>query len=249
MELKTFILNIVRKYLNENHYITENTYNVFHGTNEDFDNFAYDKIGTNTESAWNGAGFYFSDNKNEASLYGNKIINAEIRLNNPINLTTINDTSVPGSGFIKFISKIKGFENIKYDGKNILELSKIIDNLEDNFDYNNINFSEGTNKHFKHVWYDYGGKEYVIRNRTQNEINNRDWLKSMIISRILYDTYDISGLPIRVSELMNPYSFTKIAKENGYDGVIISNSTVISGNEYVVFDRNNIKINKKIHST
>jgi len=68
----------------------------------------------------------------------------------------------------------------------------------------------------------------------------------MIISTILYEKYDISGLPIRISELMNPYSFTKIAKENGYDGVITPNSTATSGNEYVVFNKNNIRIIKNV---
>lgn len=246
MGLGKFIATTVREYLNEQHYINESVYKVYHGTNDDFDSFDYDKIGTNTESAWNGVGFYFSDNKAEASLYGNKIMNAEIELKNPIDLTVIDDTSVQGSGLIKFFSKIKGFENVKHDGKTIAEISKIIDDLENNFDYNNISFSEGTNKHFKHVWYDYNGKEYALRNKTQNEINNKDWLKSMIISRILYDKYDISGLPIRVSELMNPYSFTITAKENGYDGVIAPNSTAPSGNEYVVFDKNNIRILKNV---
>lgn len=225
-----------------NNNITENTYKVFHGTNNQFNNFDYDKIGKNTESAWNGMGFYFSDNQTEASLYGNKIINAEINLNNPIDLTTINDTSVQGSGLIKFFSKIKGFQNVKHDDKTILEISKIINDLENNFKYSNISFSEGLNQHFKHVWYEYDGKEYVNRNKTQNEINNKEWLKSIIISNILYNKYNISGLPIRVSELMNPYSFTKIAMENGYDGVIAPNSTTTSGNEYVVFNKNNIKI-------
>jgi hypothetical protein len=240
--LRKFIATTIREYLNEQNILNENIYYVFHGTNDNFDDFEYDKIGTNTKQAWNGVGFYFSDNKTEASLFGNKIINAEIKLNNPIDLTTIDDTSVQGSGLIKFFSKIKGFENIKHDGKTILEISKLINDLEHNFDFNNIYFSVGTNEHFKHVWYDYDGKEYVLRNKTQNEINNKDWLKSMIISRILYDKYDISGLPIRISELMNPYSFTKITKENGYDGVIAPNSTTTSGNEYVVFDKNNIKI-------
>jgi hypothetical protein len=242
--LKRFVAITIREYLNERHLVNEKLYKVFHGTDHKFNIFDYDKIGSNTEAAWNGFGFYFSDNKTEASLYGNNIINVEIKLKNPINLTNIEDSSVQGSGLLKFFSKIKGFENVKHDGKTILEISKLIGDLENNFDFNNISFSDGTNEHFKHVWYDYDGKEYVLRNKTQNEINNKDWLKSMIISKILYEKYDISGLPIRVSELMNPYNFTKIAKENGYDGVIAANSMFTKGNEYVVFDKNNIRIIK-----
>ena len=223
--------------------LNESVYKVYHGTDDNFDSFDYSKIGSNTEASWNGYGFYFSDDKAEASLYGNKIMDAEIVLNNPIDLTTIDDTSVQGSGLIKFFGKIRGFENLKIKGgKTISELSNLINDLESNFDFNNISFSDGNNKHFKHVWYDYGGEEYVIRNKTSNEINNKDWLKSAIISRILYDKYDISGLPIRISELMSPYNFTKMVKDGGYDGVIAPNSTTFTGNEYVVFNKDNIKI-------
>ena len=62
MELRKFIATTIREYLNEQNYINENVYKVFHGTNDSFDSFDYDKIGTNTEGAWNGVGFYFSDN-------------------------------------------------------------------------------------------------------------------------------------------------------------------------------------------
>lgn len=246
MELRKFVAIIVNNYLNEQHIINENIYNVFHGINDEFDSFDYSKIGTNTESLWNGAGFYFSDSKAEASLYGNKIIMAAIKLDNPIDLTMIRDTSIQGSGLINFFSKLNGFENIEYEGRTILEISTLINDLENNFNYNDISFSDGTKEYFNHVWYKYNGKEYIIRNRTQDEIKNKYELKSIIISKILYDKYNINRLPIRISELMNPYLFTKIAKKNGYDGVIAQNSTVASGNEYVVFDKNNIKIIKNI---
>jgi len=238
MRLREFIAKNIQKSL------SENTYKVFHGTDSEFDVFDYDKIGSNTESSWNGAGFYFSDNTTEASLYGDKIIRAEISINNPIDLTLINDSSVQGSGLILFLKKLKGFENIKYNGKTVLELSNLIENLENSFDYSKISFSDGTNEHFKHVWYEEGDDEYVLRNKTQDEINNKDWLKSMIISNILYNKHKINRLPIRISELTNPHVFTKIAKENGYDGVIAQNSTVSSGNEYVVFYKENIKVIK-----
>lgn len=247
--MRKFIATSIKEYLNIHHQINENTYKVFHGTNDDFDSFAHDKIGSNMGASWNGVGFYFSDKKSEASLYGDKVMSVEIKLTNPIDLTSIEDTSVQGSGLIRFFSNIKGFENVKYNGRTLTELSELIEDLEKKFDPKNISFSDGTNEHFKHVWYDHKGKEYVIRNRTQNEIDNKDWLRSTIISRILHDEHDISGLPIRVKDLMNPYTFTKIAKENGYDGVIAQNSTVVSGNEYVVFDKNNIRILKSPDQT
>lgn len=211
--LGQLISTTIQAFLNENQLLNERLYSVYHGTNDDFDSFNYDKIGSNTESSWNGAGFYFSDNKTEASLYGNKILRVEIILNNPIDLTMINDTSVQGSGLVKFFSKINGFESIKHDGRTILEISNLIDDLEKNFDFNNVSFSNGTNEHFKHVWYDYDGKEYVLRNKTSGEINNKEWLKSMILSNILYEKYDVVGLPVRVSDLMNPHVFTRIAKK------------------------------------
>lgn len=35
MELRKFIATTIREYLNEQHYINENVYKVFHGTNGD----------------------------------------------------------------------------------------------------------------------------------------------------------------------------------------------------------------------
>ena len=246
IKLRKYIRGVLLESLSDKcktkHTIQENKYNVFHGTNEQFGVFDYGKIGYNTDSSWNGYGFYFSNSKTEASLYGKKIISANITLNNPLDLTKIKDTSVQGSGIVRLFSKIKGLSDIKKEGYSYKQIGEILDNLENNFDVGNISYSDGSNNHFKHVWYNHNGKEYVIRNRTDNEINDKNWIKSLIISTILHEKYNIGGLPIRIKEAVSPHVFTKIAKENGYDGVINYNSTTVSGNEYVVFDNKNIQI-------
>lgn len=226
-----------------NQFLSEREFDVYHGTNSDkFDSFKYSKIGTGTNSFWNGVGFYFSDNKAEASLYGNNLIKAKITLNNPIDLTQIHDTSVQGSGIVRLFAGIKGFDSIQYEGHTYEELNNILNQVENEFDFNKIQFSDGNNESFKHVWYVDGDNEYVLRNRTASEYQNKNFLKASMIHTILYEKYGIGGLPIRISEAVSPHVFTEIAKNNGYDGVIAPNSTVASGNEYVVFDKNNIKI-------
>lgn len=236
MNLRTYI----RKTIIEN-LLSEKTFDVFHGTNNTFDTFSYDKIGSNTQHAWNGHGFYFSDNKSESAFYGKNIMKFRIKLDNPLDITQIKDTSVPGSGLVKFFANTKGFEDLKIDGYTYKELSYILNKLEHEYDPNKISFSEGSNKHFQHVWYEYDGTEYVLRDKTKNDIENKEWIRSLFLSQILIDKYNIDTMPVRIKDIMNPASFTLIAKQNGYDGVIAPNSTAFDGNEYVVFDRNNIQ--------
>ena len=49
-------------------------------------------------------------------------------------------------------------------------------------------------------------------------------------------------MPIRIEDIMSPDMFTSIAKDNGYDGVIMDNSTAFNGYEYIVFDSDQITI-------
>lgn len=236
MNLKEYI----RKTLIES-LLLEKTFEVFHGTNNTFDTFSYDKIGSNTQSAWNGYGFYFTDNKSEASHYGKNIMRFRIRLDNPIDITHIKDTSVPGSGLVKLFAHLKGFEDLKIDGYTYKELSQILNKMEQEYDANKISFSEGSNKHLQHVWYEYENQEYVLRDKTQHEIDNKEYIKSLFLGQILTDKYNIDTMPVRIKDIMNPASFTMIAKRSGYDGVIAPNSTAFEGNEYVVFDKDNIQ--------
>src|ERR1035437_2558913 len=217
---------------------------LYHGTNADFDDFDSDLITSNTEGAWNGAGFYFTDSKQEASWYGNNIIQAQITLHNPLDLTKIKDTSINGSGIVKLFANTKGLGDIKFQGKTYVELNNILNKLEFSFDYKNISYSEGTKDWFQHVWYNNGNNEYVLRNKTKHEIDSKEHLKNQIIHTILSEKYNVIGLPIRISEAINPFSFSHVLKQNGYDGVIAENSNFAVGFEYVVFDKKNIKILK-----
>ena len=231
---------LIQKILKEN-VLSEDIYSVFHGTNNDFDEFDYDKIGSNTESLWNGHGFYFSDSKSEAGLHGKNVKKFQIQLKNPLRIDKVKNTSVNGSGLIRLFSGIDGLRDLVFNGRKIFEINDIIVKLEHDAKKIKIELTQGIKDWFKDIWFEYEGKEYVIRSNTDAELSNKNYIENMLISKILYKKYDIISLPIRIKEIINPYYFTKIAKENGYDGVIAPNSTVSTGNEYVVFDKENIK--------
>jgi hypothetical protein len=228
--------------------LKEEVYTLYHGTNNSFDKFDLSHAGENTGSSWHGLGIYFTDNKSEASWYGDKIVTANVTINNPLDLTKIKDSSVDGSGLLRLLNSIPGFGNIKFQNYNISELVNILNKTERGFDYKNISFSEGNNGNFKHVWYqDTDGKEYVIRNRTKTEYENKEHLKDMIIRNIFHEKYNISNLPIRISEIINPSIVTKLAKQAGYDAIIAPNSNFHSGNEYVIFDNSQVHMLKESH--
>jgi hypothetical protein len=54
-------------------------------------------------------------------------------------------------------------------------------------------------------------------------------------------------MSIRIEDIMSPDMFTSIAKDNGYDGVIMDNSTAFSGYEYVAFYSDQITILEKMN--
>lgn len=226
--------------------INEHTYTVYHGSDKDFKSFDDTKFGTGAGSNWYGQGFYFSDAKPEASLYGDNIYKVKITLDNPIDLTKIKDSSVQGSGLVRFFTSIDELGKLEYQDYTFNKLTEILNKLEQNFDYDNVFFSEGTNKKFKTVIYETDEKDYMIYNRTNDEIESKEYLKKIIISKILDEKYGINRLPITIDDATSPYIFTSIVKQKGYDGVIANNSNIVYGKEYIVFDKSNIEIVEKI---
>lgn len=234
--------NQLKKIIKEN---INGKYIVYHGTNADFDEFDESKIGTNTKNSWNGYGFYFSDNINEAKLHGDNILKCEIELYNPIDLTRNEDSSVNGSGLIRLLGDLKGFSKVEIPKvkRTIGELDSIIRELEYNFNPSRIEYNEKNNT----LFYNLTNNDFLtIHSVTPNEYEQPEYIRAIIIRHILNDVYKIDNMPIRIKDFMSPYTFTLIAKENGYDGVINNNSTAFSGYEYVVFDSDQIKILEKI---
>lgn len=201
-----------------------------------------------TDSAWHGAGIYFTDNKTEASWYGDTIKKYIITINKPFDLTKIQNSSVQGSGLVKLFANTKGLSDIKIGKYTFKQLNDLINKLETEIDPNKIEIYDGNKEPFKHLSYEYNGKEYFLRNKTESEYNKLDYIKGLFISNILYEKYGVERMPIRVSEAINPFSFTEILKQNGYDGIIAENSNFSSGNEYVVFDKSQVKeINENLN--
>ena len=208
-----------------------NTITVYRGINNDADY---------SGSAWNGAGIYFSDSEAEARLYGT-VKKAKITINKPFDLTDIKDTSVQGSGLINKLCSLPDLGKVEYMNYTFDQINHIIKKLEHIIDTSKFEFSEGSNQHFKHIFLDYQGKEYVIYNRTENEYKDLNYIKSIFMKDILNEKYNLETLPISVDDAMNPSEFTKILIKNGYDSIIAPNSTLPTGNEYVVFSEDQIE--------
>jgi hypothetical protein len=202
---------------------------VWHGTNSEFEKFDLLKMGSGNGAHWNGIGFYFSDSKAEASLYGNKLMRCRIFLSNPFDLTKTKDTSCWGSGIVRALASIGLYD------KTVVER---LNQVEKKFDPSLVQIS-GDGK-FKNVWIEYDDKEYVVRNKTAEELDPKN-LKRIYVTKILNEVYKIS-IPQKISDVCSAREFTDALKKNGYDGVIAHNSTVPTGNEYVVFNPEEIEI-------
>jgi hypothetical protein len=228
--------NQLKNILKEN---MNSKYIVYHGTDNDIDEFYENEIGTNTKNNWKLDGFYFSDNINQSKLFGNIILKCEILLDNPIDLTQskYKDSSVNGSGLIRLLGDLKGFSKVEIPQlkTTIGDLDSIIRELEYYFNPDRIKYNE-KNKTLNY------NNSITISNIKPNEYENQDFIKALIIKQRLKDKYKIDNMPIRIEDIMSPDMFTSIAKDNGYDGVIMDNSTAFNGYEYIVFDSDQITI-------
>lgn len=235
--------NQLKNILKEN---MNSKYIVYHGTDNDIDEFYENEIGTNTKNNWKLDGFYFSDNINQSKLFGNIILKCEILLDNPIDLTQskYKDSSVNGSGLIRLLGDLKGFSKVEIPQlkTTIGDLDSIIRELEYYFNPDRIKYNE-KNKTLNY------NNSITISNIKPNEYENQEFIKALIIKQILNDKYKIDNMPIRIEDIMSPDMFTSIAKDNGYDGVIMDNSTAFSGYEYVSFYSYKITILEEINKS
>jgi hypothetical protein len=237
--------NQLKNILKEN---MNSKYIVYHGTENDIEEFGKNEIGTNTKNNWKLNGFYFSDNIKQSKTFGNIILKCEILLNNPIDLTQTKDSSVNGSGLIRLLGDLDGFSKVEIPQlkRTIGELDSIIRELEYYFNPDRIKYNEKN----KTLNYDLNNKQSITINNIQpNEYENQDYIKALIIKQTLKDMYKINTMPIRIKDIMSPNTFTLIAKDNGYDGVIMDNSTAFSGYEYVAFDYDQITILEKMNKS
>ena len=98
---KQFIKTTLREFLNEN-IVTSVEYNVFHGTDFDFETF-------NTRRKVSGYGYsmgaYFSSSEKEAKRYGKKVEEYILKFNKLLDLTFINEDDKNGKEtFFKYVN-------------------------------------------------------------------------------------------------------------------------------------------------
>lgn len=99
MELREFIVTTIRKYLNEQQENSYTNFTLYHGTNNDFDNFDIEKSGLIQYSDW-GKGIYFTRSKSQAHNYK---IDAVKKLNKEYN-----------DAYEEYVQSEKNFKTSKY---------------------------------------------------------------------------------------------------------------------------------------
>lgn len=221
--------------------LTENKYTLFHGTNKTFD--VFDIYKTNVENNWNGAGIYFTDSKNEATLFGNKLIVANVIINNPFDISDIQDPTINGSGLIRKFANTPTLKDelCSRTPYTFFELDELITDVFTKVKNSEIYTTEGNNDNFKHVWLNLNGEEYVLRNKTKEEYNNKKFIINTFISILI--NLQVDRLPLNPSQAISPIKFTEILMKLGYDSIKANNSTIDNGYEYVIFNEENISIN------
>lgn len=219
---------------------------VYHGTNNKFDKFQLDRIGSNSGNFGHfGQGIYFSYEYNEAKTYGKNIIRAYLKIKNPFTSDDI-EQFADKYGFQKsnvyidknwLLQKLKDFNYNAYKlAFNILkfgyelgwektfeELGRFTDKSPTNdFDWNYINdWTEYTNENSTSEV-----PEYITQ-----EIESV--LKATPKYGTGYKTGDEPNLLYLTDYGRSSDSITNDIKQAGYDGII-------AGTEIVVFNPSQI---------
>ena len=96
----------------------------YHGSNNKFEQFSFDNIGT-TGTSGGGYGVYFSSNNNDAAMYGNYLYEVELSLKNSISNNYISFSKEEVSLILELLKK-EGYDYIAEGGtiENLFEYSK-----------------------------------------------------------------------------------------------------------------------------
>ena len=175
---------------------------------------------------WHGAWKYYTDSKSEASLYWPSVKEYKVKLNKPFNMAWKED-------IISVFGKTEWLSDQKIGNTTFWELSKKRAEIAKSISKDKMDIWDW-NPGFKHVDFEYGWKTYSIKNATDNELGIKN-LQEVFSEKILRDKYNIDRIPVRVNEAIDPNEFSKILKSKGFDSVIVPNSNLFNGYEYLIF--------------
>ena len=207
----------------------------YHCTNQNFDTFDKNKIGTAHDMGHYGKGFYFSLFPNH--YYGKKCLKCYLNIKNPY--------------FVQYMSNdlIKEFSQLNLIPNNLKPIIKKYNLLKNDFYKNaNINVKNIETKYGKNKVYtiSYKNKEFTTdesSNYLNSEIND---IKSIAWNNFYGDIeYKIHN---KLYSNINSEQYTNAIKKLGYDGIIVSlsNSNNIEKSlEIIAFEPNQIKIISK----
>lgn len=203
----------------------------YHCTNQNFDTFDKNKIGTAHDMGHYGKGFYFSLFPNH--YYGKKCLKCYLNIKNPY--------------FTQYMSNdsIKEFSQLNLIPNNLKPIIKKYNLLKNDFYKNaNINVKNIETKYGKNKVYtiSYKNKEFTTdesSNYLNSEIND---IKSIAWNNLYGDIeYKIHN---KLYSNINSEQYTNAIKKLGYDGIIVSlsNSNNIEKSlEIIAFEPNQIK--------
>jgi hypothetical protein len=221
---------------------------LYHGTNENFNDFDIDKIGYGSGNYGHyGYGFYFSDDIREAKHYGSNIIKAYLRIENPFTGTDDEIIKLKRNGVQDIDSQIINvidFNSLLVEVRKIDKIGGIL--LELVRDYG----LEEAWKKFNQAGYKYS-HEYNELSNIADEYTSIAKDKPYEIPSYVFKELKNFGINMRnlkygkgfkysqslhwITDLGNKSEeVTNVIKKLGYDGVIY-------GSEYIVFYPNQIK--------
>jgi hypothetical protein len=191
----------------------------YHGSNAVFETFDQNKIGSNTNRADSGVGFYFAHNRDGmldscASWYGEHITEHHLAILNPFVVPDKQTEMIEKVGEI--------FPDLRTrDGLSISDFAEAISAFKSIFDKKDVSVSDGI----------FDLKTYHFRDITVRNVHADESVYEKLLLQFIYNQ---TGASLPLLRDISPVAFTNALKDAGFDGVI-------SPDEVVVFDADQIR--------
>lgn len=205
-----------------------NPLTVYHGTDAEFTEFSAGEIGSSQDGKlFGGAGFYFADDKSDASMYGKNVMPAYLKAENVL------DARDKNSVFEAFRDAVPSGEE-----QTLGELKEQYESAKRDLNIEEIDLREERPGFYRVQWKVNGEWEakpggLVSSLELSDDPTGRKWVEDYVLPKSHEQFLDVSKF--------SSEEIAKVVSKKKIDGLVISGSLGHVGDEYVVFSPTQIK--------
>lgn len=226
---------------------------VYHGTNSKFDKFDASYMGQ-TDEGYYGRGFYFTIDKDYASEYGSRVIEANLDVKNPFYLRTWSTLGSYEEIYLREdLSKLKGVPSYFKPNKEIPEGFELTVRDTNHSGDEVVEIVVAPKKELWGTDDEVYGPSIYLRKEDAAKKDMLEGYKELAVVQFNDMRADVEfdgGLANWVLQKLDRWNFHELLQKNGYDGIFVvgkdgDKTPIDEVSEIVVWDPSQIQINNK----